>query len=414
VATERLYYVDSELFAFEARVTAATALAGHPAVVLDRTAFYPTSGGQPHDRGTLGGVPVIEVVDDDTAILHLLAGPSDEAALAVGQQVRGEIDRARRWDHTQQHTGQHILSQAFERVAGGRTISFHLGAQSTTIDLDQPQLDNRRAADAEALANEIVLADRPVRVSFVDAAAVDQLGLRKPTSRTGPVRIVEIADFDRSACGGTHVPRTGQVGPIKLRRWERRGSSTRVEFWCGWRALRDYGARLTTTRTLAERLRVADDEIGPAVERALDELARLRDEVATFHEAQLRQEAAALAAAGEPLPTSPSVRLVCAAFTNRPADELKRLALAVVAAASAVALIGSGGDRRHLVFAQSPGLAFDLADLLRLATVRIGARGGGSRDLVQAGSPAPGPIDAALLAAEQAVLAGTGTGQPTA
>lgn len=359
---------------------------------MDQTAFYPTSGGQPHDIGVLNQVPVLEVVDEEHAVVHIVAGDPPP----IGSAVTGQINRARRLDHTEQHSGQHILSQAFERTGRLKTVSFHLGPDTCTIDLDRADVDRSAVREAEALANDVVLEDRSVKVHLVDEAEVERFDLRKPTKRTGMIRIVEIDDFDRSACGGTHVVRTGQVGPIKVRRWERRGSTTRVEFLCGRRALRDYAQRLELTRSLAERLRVKDDDVVSAVERSLDELARVRADFADAQERLLDREATDLLRGAVPLPILDGAKLVRASWVDRGPDELKRLALRLTTKETAVALLASGGTRRQLVFAQTPGLPYDLAALLRTVGPLIGARGGGTRDLAQGGSPAPGAADLAI------------------
>ena len=390
--TERLYYRDCQLVEFTARVVRIADVNGRPAVVLDRTAFYPTSGGQPHDTGTLDGVSVVDVVDAKEVILHVLDGP----APTVGAEVVGRIEAKRRRDHTQQHTGQHVLSQAFEQTRALRTVSFHLGEEYCTIDLDTPSLEDAAVKKAEALANQIVLEDRPILIHFAASDDLEQFELRKPTLRTGQIRIVEIEGFDRSACGGTHVQRTGQIGPIKVRRWERRGGETRVEFLCGWRALGDYSERLDATRALAERLSVHDSEILPAVNRALDDLERFRDEASRLRNRLLDYEAAELVASGRLLPGSPLTQLTTATFENRSPDELKRLALAAVKNHRAIVLLGSAGERSYLVFAQQPGLPYDMNSLLRQVTPLIGGRGGGSRDLAQGGAPGAVPVKLAL------------------
>lgn len=398
--TERLYYSDSECLAFSARVLAVGETAGRPSVILDQTAFYPTSGGQPHDLGTLDGVPVVDVIDAGEVIAHVLAGSPPP----VGAQVAGQINAERRRDHMQQHSGQHVLSQAFEQVASLRTVSFHLGTESSTIDLDSAALNPAIVQEVEGLANQIVLEGRPVVIHFVDSTDLARFGLRKSTERTGLVRIVEIANFDRSACGGTHVRQTGQIGPIKVRRWERRGSTTRLEFLCGWRALRDYGARLETTRALAERLRTSDRELLAAASHALDELDRLHDEVARLRERLLEHEAADLYHEGTDLLGAVAARLIVRTYPDREPAELKRLALAVVRRGPAVVLLGSTGDRCHLVFAQHPGLPFDLSAILRQVAPMIGGRGGGTRDLAQGGAPGGAPVEPALAAARQLLL----------
>ena len=234
--TERLYYDDSYLREFEAQVIDVRPQAAHFRVHLDRTAFYPESGGQPMDRGTLGGLLVVQVTEEEEAVVHLV-----ERELPR-EKVKGVIDWPRRFDHMQQHTGQHVLSAAFQKVAEARTVGFHLGTEISTIDLDSDRLGYRQMEEAEELANQVVFEDRPVHIIYCAAAEANQMELRKPTQRAGEVRVVEVEGFDRSACGGTHVRRTGGVGLILLRKIERRKELTRVEFVCGGRSGRRGGA----------------------------------------------------------------------------------------------------------------------------------------------------------------------------
>src|SRR5262249_53879968 len=213
--TDRLYYTDSTLTDFDASVVDARVVGDRPHVVLDRTAFYPTSGGQPFDTGCLGGVPVVDVFDrDDGEVVHVLGAPLNGTT-----SVRGAVDWARRFDHMQQHTGQHILSAAFDREVAARTTSFHLGAEAATIDLDR-ELTPSQIAAAERAANWVVWEDRPVTVRFATAEEASRLPLRKEPVRTGRLRLVEVTDFDLSACGGTHVQRTGMIGVIAVAGWE--------------------------------------------------------------------------------------------------------------------------------------------------------------------------------------------------
>lgn len=397
--TERLYYHDSGLLTFTATVIGYAEVKGKAAVILDQTAFYPTSGGQPNDLGQLGGAPVVDVVDADPVIYHVLAGPLP----AVGSDIAGEIDRSRRLDHTQQHSAQHTLSQAFALVGGGRTVSFHLGADTTTIDLDIAPLSGEVVRAAEELANRVVLENREIRVHFARHDDLDRFGLRKATERTGLIRIVEIDDFDRSACGGTHVKRTGEIGPIKVRRWERRGEVSRVEFLGGWRALRDYSQRWESTRGIAERLSIKDADVLGTVGRVLDDAARLRDEVEALRARVLDFEVEALFADATVAPDG-TTRVVARAFSDRAPDELKRLALAFTRKVPSVVLLGASGARSSLIFAQTPGLPNDLSALLRQVGPLVGARGGGSRDLAQGGSPSGGAVEPALEAARKVLL----------
>ena len=236
--TERLYFADPYLTSFSARVVARAERDGRPAVALDQSAFYPEGGGQPPDAGTLDDVPVLDVQADDGLVWHTLARPLD------AEIVQGRVDWARRFDHMQQHHGQHLLSAAFEHLHGLRTISFHLGAASATIDLAGGALAAEQAFAAEELANQVIWEDRPVLARFVSAEELARLPLRKPPAVDGPVRVVSVPDFDHSACGGTHPRATGGVGLLHIRRWDRRGDAVRVEFLCGGRAVRDELARV--------------------------------------------------------------------------------------------------------------------------------------------------------------------------
>jgi alanyl-tRNA synthetase len=292
--TERLYYNDSSLLRFSATVVENGVKDGRNFVVLDRTAFYPTSGGQPYDLGHLGGRSVLDVADrdDDSAVLHFV-----DDVIAVGEVVEGEIDRARRLDHMQQHTGQHVLSAAFVRVCDAPTVSFHLGAESATNDL-AGDLDPAAIAAAEHAANRIVWDDRAVAVRFVSSEEAARLPLRKEPSRTGTLRVIEVQDFDLSACGGTHVPRTGAIGVIAVTAWERYKGGTRISFVCGGRALDAFRRLRDAIGATSRLLSVQTAELPAAVARLLTEARDLRlevralaDELATFHAAAWRREA---------------------------------------------------------------------------------------------------------------------------
>ena len=242
MASERLYYDDACTTAFTARITAVGEHRGAPAVELERTFFYPESGGQEADRGTLGGARVVDVqADGDERVWHVLDAP--DPGLAVGVEVAAEVDRARRFDHMQQHTGQHILSAALERVLSAPTVSSHLGGERSTIEVPLAGCDWRAVDRVEEAANRVVWEDRPVERHWTDAAGVHRFALRKPPQVVGPIRIVEIPDWDLSACGGTHTRRTGEVGVIKIVGWEKVRGNLRFEFLCGGRALRDHAWR---------------------------------------------------------------------------------------------------------------------------------------------------------------------------
>ncbi len=384
--TERLYYTDSYLRAFDARVIETRPLGDRTGIVLDRSAFYPTSGGQPHDLGTLGGVAVVDVIDEDEAVVHLVMQP-------VAGVVRGEIDWSRRYDHMQQHTGQHILSQAALQTLDARTLAVHFGAQVCTLDLDLATLTTEDAARVEDLANAVVFEDRPVMTRAVDEAALPDLGLRRPTKKRGLIRIVEVEGFDRSACGGTHVRRTGEVGPIKIRGSERYKSGVRVEFLCGWRAVHDYRWKSRLVADLAASFTVRDREVGDAVARLSAE-AKDRERLLTdLRDRLLEREARDYLAAAQGHPR------IIAALLDRSAEEASVLAGKIIAAASAVVIFGAAGGR--IILARSGSVGLDARTLLRRIVEAHGGRGGGRAEFAQGAVP-PEALRAAVEAARDA------------
>ncbi|MFZ5919235.1 MAG: alanyl-tRNA editing protein [Chloroflexota bacterium] len=382
--TERLYYQDAYLRQFQAIVVELLSWQAQPAVVLKRSAFYPTGGGQPHDTGRLDGVPVVEVIEReaDGAVIHVLERllPRDDPA----GQVVGEVDWTRRFDHMQQHSGQHILSRAAERLFDAATVGFHLGKQSCTIDLDRTPLDDGPIGQLEAEANRIVFENRPVTARFVNREQLNGLPLRKPPKVSGPIRIVEVQDFDWSPCGGTHVRASGEVGLIKIVRAERRGSETRLEFLCGGRALADYDLKNRLLLSLASQLSVGYWQL-PEVVRRLEEEARAQRKLALLAQEQLLAfEAADLARQAEPLG---EFGLVSRVWQGKNLEEARRLARQLSAAHGCVALLGLAGEKGHLIFSAPPGAPYDLRPALRRACAIIGGGGGGRADLAQGGGP---------------------------
>ena len=394
--TERLHYDDPSLTRFAARVVEHLAWEGRPAVVLDRTAFYATGGGQPHDTGTLDGVGVVEVVEReaDGAVVHVLAEPLPPGSA----EVQGQVDQARRLDLMQQHTGQHILSAAFVEVLGANTVSFHLSTEYATIDLDRAPLSPEELGRVEDRANQVVFQNRPVIARFVANEELPALTLRKPLVHAGPVRIVEIPGFDRSACGGTHVRATGEVGLIKLTRAERRGGESRVEFLCGGRALADYRAKNALLLDLAREFTVGHREVGDLVHRLDEELKEARRELRAARDALLDAEAAMLLAQG--LPAGEAL-LVHAYLPNHSPDDLKHLAQRLAARPSTVVLLGSGqaGQKGSFVFARGAGVTLHVGDLVRRACEAIGGRGGGRPEFAQGGGSRGEGVAEALQAA---------------
>lgn len=419
--TERLCYADSYCTHFSAHVIERLTWDKHPAIVLDRTAFYPTSGGQPADRGTLGGVDVLDVAvrEEDGAIVHVLSTPLWPSSTLGGEQERsvteaevvGEVDWPRRFDHMQQHTGQHILSAAFERLLGADTVGFHLGTEASTIDLDVTGLDWEAVAPVEELVNRIVWEDRPVNVRFVNPDELTAWSIRRPPAVEGPMRIVEIAGpvldsehgplaspgpgFDVNPCGGTHVARTGEIGLIKITRMEHRGDETRVEFLCGGRALRDYRAKNEMVNCLASMLTVGYWELDQAVERLQAEAKQLRRDLRQARARLLEAEVAELAESA--LVCGP-YRVVWRIWEQREAEELRELARKLAERVGIVALLIGLGERTDLCFARAEDLDLDVAILLRETCARLGGRGGGRSQAAQGSAPAtePSQIEAVM------------------
>ncbi len=390
--TERLYFTDSTILQFEASLTGVSQANGVYHFVLDRTAFYPTGGGQPNDAGTINGLNVTDVIDDDKgSILHVVADP---AGLVVGDKVRGVVDSVRRLDHLQQHSGQHILSQAFVQACGAETRSFHLGSAASTIDieLDSPVGEHMRAA--EDLANRIVFENRPMKIHLVNEEEAARLPLRKESAAHGIIRVIEIEDFDWSPCGGTHARRTGEVGLIAVKSFERAKRLTRVEFVCGGRALRDYRLANRTAVTIARMFTVERDEAPESAARAIQENKSLRRRVRELVEITARVEAAQLLASAKKLDSFKVVPLV---FDARDVEELKLLARRLVEGEPAVALLASKeGDMARLVFARSESLEFNMGQLMSEACAVLGGKGGGKPELAQGGGPNIARVDEAV------------------
>src|SRR5256714_933256 len=289
-STERLYYTDSHLVEFDARVVAVTTDAeGRAAVVLDRTAFYPTGGGQPADTGVLGGARVVDCVEAEggVGVLHVVEGGAPES----GASVRCAVDWPRRLDHVQQHTGQHILSQAFVELYGAQTRSFRMMGDASEIDVDLREASDARVESAIDRANEVVWDDRAVRVHNVTPEEAARMPLRKDSAREGELRIIEIEGFDFSPCGGTHARRTGEVGLIAARQWERAKGLVRVTFVAGARALADYRRANRTARAAASLFSVARDEAADAAARLQDENKQLQRRLRASEELAARAEA---------------------------------------------------------------------------------------------------------------------------
>jgi len=393
--TAKLYWEDAHLTRFAARVTDAWLQGAHRIVALDQSAFYPTGGGQPCDTGSINAARVIDVeMGDDGRILHRLGS---DISFSVGEEVTCEVDWRRRREMTQQHTGQHILSQAFFRLFGAETKGFRITDRTTEIDLTleaQPDEIERAIARAEELANDVVFDNREIRAHMVTPEEAAALPLRKESFITDCVRVIEIADYDLSPCGGTHAERTGEVGLIAVRGWERAKKMTRVHFLCGVRALDDYREAGRSVDAIARKFSAGREEAESSVTRLLDENKRLSRRVRELAGIVAKIEARELIDAAGPVG---GARIVSRVFEDRDVEELKLLAHRLVDGDNVVALLASkeGGTAR-LVFARSANLSADMNALMRAACERLGGRGGGKPEFAQGGGPKVSELDRTL------------------
>src|SRR5271166_4384460 len=413
--TKRLYYNQPDLLEFDSVVdeisSAGSGEESRPALILRESAFYPTSGGQVHDVGwvAIAGerLRVAEVVDaEDGRVVHYLEAPA-KSAIAPGTPVRGEVDAERRRDHMQQHTGQHVLSAAFIELYQFPTVSFHMGDDYCSIDLATPTLTGAQVAGAEKRANEIVFENRAVTIRYVHRDEAEKLGLRKlPPAERDELRLIEVADFDLSACGGTHVNASGQIGSILLRKSEKVRQETRVEFVCGGRAVRmarrDYGALSEAAALFSTQL----GDVPEQIRKSFDESKRLRKQ----RNDALDELAEAMAVADlHGLPETNGRKIVVRTFSDRDISFAKLFAQKVTRAETpAIALVASTVDPPGLVFVQTsaqtsqPDSTPNMGALLNHVLSAVGGRGGGSRDFAQGGVPAGSGINVEQLLREAA------------
>jgi len=384
--TERLYYLDPYLKEFTARVVKMT----ERGVVLDRTAFFPTGGGQPCDLGTLNGIEVTDVIEDGREVVHAVSSP-------VEGEVRGVIDWDRRRDHMQQHHGQHLLSEAFVRVAKAQTSSFHLGRQGCSIDLDQEiaPVDLERA---ETLANMIIYENRSVQVSFFGHEEAKNLPMRKPPPEEDRIRVVTVSDYDCQACCGTHPRTTGEVGVVCITGAERQKGSTRVHFACGYRALTGARENSRILKSLGLKLSAGRDDLEKALDRVQADFAEARRQLNAAEKKLAELVGRDLASRG---------KIVVEVFEGKAIDYLRAVATALVSQPGRIAILGGTGETSSIVVARSQDLSIDLRPLFRDILTPIQGKGGGSAHFVQGGGPGR-ELRAALKTAEEKIIANLG------
>ncbi len=344
-------------------------------VYLDRSAFYPASGGQPNDFGRLGGQPILEVIDEDSRVAHILEGP------LTAECVVGHVDWIRRYDHMQQHTGQHLLSAALVELFGFRTVSFHMGSEVSTIELAVKEIAEAQIEQAEQRANEIVREGRPVRIHFEEAESVQ--ALRKPSQRSGTLRVIEIEGIDRSACGGTHVRSTAELGPIQIRRSEKIRNNTRLEFVCGARALRRVKQDFRILLNLARQSAAPIDKLPEHFSSVRDRLAEAEKERDCLLLERARHEGEALYDATAP--SSDGLRRV--RLADEPINDALRAKAQAITGRGKAVVLAVAADPPGVLIACSADTGLNAGAILKQAFSNAGGRGGGSAVLAQGSLP---------------------------
>jgi alanyl-tRNA synthetase len=412
MTVQRLYHDQPYLAEFEARVVACERRPDGFRVKLDRCAFYPTSGGQPNDLGWIGAARVLDVIEEGEDILCVADRaplPVDEtpeqAGMPPGAAVVCRIDWDRRFDFMQQHTGQHILSAAFEKLLDAETVGFHLTPSSLTIDLNIPALSREDAARVETLSNATVFQDLPVAPVHPTPDELAGMPLRKPPARAEGIRVIVVEGFDYSPCGGTHVSATGQVGIIKVLGWEKVRAGTRVGFACGKRAVADYGVKNDIVVGLSAMLSVPVAEVEAAARRLADQNAQQFKRIESMTKELLAHEAVSLASAGA---VAPAGTVAAKHFETRDLGELRMLAGMIAGAGGKVAVLGSSGPSPQVVVSRSDDLDLDARNLIEVAKAVLGGRGGGSPKQAQAGGQDPAAVGPAVEAVRREALRALG------
>lgn len=386
MTSNRLYYQNAYTTRFEATIVERVRQDEQTAVILDNSYFYPTSGGQPFDIGTLNNIPVhnVTIREKDEAVLHWL-----DTKELWQDTVTGQINWARRFDHMQQHSGQHILSQAFIQIAQAETVGFHLSDNSVTIDLGTNKLEPNQVEEAEFLANQIIWQNRPVHFRSVTLEQAQKLPLRKiPPVRSGKLRLIEIDKFDLTACGGTHVRQTGEIGMIKIVKLERQNNQLRVEFYCGQRALHNFRLKNSIVNQLASELTTGNDDIVETVLRFKNEIKESRRLLRKQQGQLLRFEAQRMLSTGKKVGKTAVISHVFAAEESDP-GQLRILGNHLIKNKNVIVLLGLAGEKSQLLFCRSKDAPGEMNQLLKSALQILGsAAGGGSATMAQGGGPA--------------------------
>jgi alanyl-tRNA synthetase len=397
LSTIKLYHENPYIKDFTANITKVTSLTnGRWAIILNRTAFYPESGGQPSDNGFLNGLPVIDVQEDGEEVLHIVE------TQPTTNNVQGKINWERRFDHMQQHSGQHILSGAFYSVLEANTVSFHLGTDSSQIDLDISTLTPENIQAVETTANQIIFSAKAIHTHLLNQNSLHQFPLRKvPTKDFTDIRLVAIADFDYSACCGTHVTNTGEIGLVKIRSWERKNSGIRIDFVCGWRSLTDYQEKHIILQQLSSCLSLPIADITQGVEKHLLKAESATKELTALKQERCRNLAATLYQQGESIENH---KLIVYTLTNAIPSEINNLAKELVSNPHTIALISGVNleqTKVHLVFSASPDVTIHMNQELKNILPLLDGKGGGTMQSAQGGGSKIDQLPAVLALAKE-------------
>jgi len=374
-SNRRLYFEDAYRREFESRVLEFRSFEGRPALVLEATCFYPEGGGQPGDLGEIDGVKVVGVIEDQGQILHLLEKE------VRAEKVKGKIDWARRYDFMQQHSGQHLLSGVFFELLGAETLSFHLGEETASIELDLAQLGEVDTEKVERRSAEIIFENRSIKTYFVEEREINQIPFRKKPAKSGLIRVVEIDRFDYSACGGTHVRQTGEIGLVKIIGQEKIRKNVRVYFVCGYRALKDYQHKEKILARLATGLGTSIIQLPLTVERLQFEARDLRKRCLKLREEMNQYEAEKIMAEARGI-------IIDRLFEDRTAEEARHLGLKIVHSGRFLVIFGIKGEsRNHLLLTRAAEIPLDLRKWMDWLRENFEARGGGSDSLIEMALP---------------------------
>jgi alanyl-tRNA synthetase len=375
--TNKLYFYDSYKTEFTQRALEQEKYGEFFSIKFSDTFFYPTTGGQEHDLGTINNINVIDIIEQDDDILHIIEKniPSVDCVCI--------IDWKRRFDFMQQHTGQHILSESIQKLFKHETMSSHLGEISCTIDIDTKFFDYNKMREIEEYANDIIYRNLKVNFHYVHDSEISKFPLRKKPKFTGELRIVEIDGFDYSACGGTHVNNTGEIGIIKIKKWEKvKGDLTRIEFLCGKRALKEYQIQNKCISDLANKMTISDSELFEKVVKLLEENKRNLKSIEQYKNDLLKYEAVEIFNNGI---NEKGITIIKKLFENREFSDIRSLAQLLIRNNSTIVLLGNYGLQNNIIMARSGNLEIDFKQLLNVISNFYELKGGGKQDFVQAG-----------------------------